>query len=734
MYNALFIAQTIAVIVCFAAVTVMAFNKTSSYSNIILVTFVCGFVQNAGYLQEFMATTAEEAMIAIRGEYIGGAFEICLLTFFVFKYCGHEFKLPLKYALLFEGVVVLFGVWTWQWNHMYYTGAAFVSDSVLPHLVLDHGWLYYMFTITTVVELIACIFILLVSMIRTTQKHMLYNYFVLLAVVTIPFLGFIVSISGVVGSFDATPISVAFAIGLFAVSIAGKHVFDVADVVGGNILNNLDNAIIILNNEDGFEYANARAKNLFPVLKHYKRGEIIKEHEISVLFDNERREDVKLCNRHFDVSVNTVQAGAKNETVGRAVILFDVTDNNIQLDKMKNLIEEKDNANRSKSAFLANVSHEIRTPITDIMGLSEVLLRDYASKETEEYLYDIKNSSTTLLNLVNDILDYSQIEAGKMEIKEDRFDMKHLLSELVNVYKFRCSRKDISFEYLIDPGIPKFLVADAVRIKQIIINIMSNAVKYTSEGYVKLKVGYKNRGEFDLDLLVAIEDTGIGIRPEDWGKVFEGSVRSDMRRNQNVEGTGLGLNITKQLIELMGGVINFKSEFGKGTVFSTVIPVRVSADSIDTIGIIESDSAKEKVFRAYFTAPSAKVLIVDDTLTNIVVIKQLMKDTKVQVTTATSGQKCLDLVSNEHFDIIFLDHRMPGMDGLETFSRLRRIEGNGNRVPVVMLTANASLESRDFYVSRGFTDFLAKPVSSEALVNMLYKYLPEYMIIRNDLQ
>lgn len=728
MFSLALSVQILITIVCFASILVVANQKTSSYSNIILITFLCSFVQNACYIMELTAKNVDQGMTAIKGEYLGGSFEVCLITFFMFKYCGHEFNRILKGLLVFESIFVFIGVWTWEYNGMYYTGARFEQSGVIPHMVLSHGWLYYTYATTTVIELIACIFILTVSILKSNQKHMKYNYYVLLAVVFIPLVMFVLSITGVFGGFDCTPLGSGMAIGIFAFAVMRNHVFDVAAAAGELILSELENAVVILNNEKGFEYANLKAMTLFPKLIELTKGTIVTDREILALFDKSRTGNIRINNREYDVISNTVKVN--KEVIGTTAILFDVTESKKQIEKMRELMKEAEKANSSKSTFLANVSHEIRTPINVIMGMSEVVLRDHNSKEIEDYIVNIRNSSSTLLNLINDILDFSKIESGKMDIVSDTFDMRAVLTEVVSVYTFRCKQKELDFEYEIDPQLPKELIGDVVRIKQIINNVMSNAVKYTEKGKVMFKLTYKYRSDTDIDLIMAVEDTGIGIKKEDQDKLFEGFVRVDQKKTNSIEGTGLGLNITKQLVELMGGLINFKSEYGKGTVFSVVIPVKTMDETVEIIGEIGGHvSNTEKVFTAGFTAPKARVLVVDDSSTNLMVFRELLKKTEVQVFTAQSGQECLDMVGKESYDLIFLDHKMPGMDGIETFLKMKQISGRLDDTPVIMLTANASSEARSYYLSLDFNDFLPKPITSEQLISMLYKYLPEDLMV-----
>ena len=727
MYSLAIIIQILATLACAVAVLIVAFKKTSSYSNVIVITFLCAFVQNGGYILELLSKNAGEGMMAVRAEYLGGAFEIGLMTFFIFKYCGHDLNIIVKSLIVTESVIVLLGVWTWEFTHAYYIGVDFVANATIPHLVMQHGWLYFTFSVTTIIELLVCIFILTVSILKTNQSHMKTNYTILLFVVVVPLLCYVLSITGVFGGYDVTPLSVAIAVSIFALALARKHVFDVADAAGELILSELENAIIILDNESCYEYSNKRAESLFPSLKTYSKGSLVRDWEILNIFDNTRSRQITIADRSFEVSVNKVKTNGVE--IGTTAILFDVTDSQAQIEQMKALKEEAEDASKAKSAFLANVSHEIRTPINVIMGMSEVLLRDYSTEEMKDYLFNIRNSGNTLLNLISDIIDFSRIESGKLELNSEKFDMGKMLSELISIYRFRSEQKGLDFSYDISPDIPKNLIGDEVRIRQIATNLLSNSVQYTEKGNVKIRIGYKYRSDFDIDLILAVEDTGMGFKRENYEDLFSGSGRDKAAdRHGDFNGTGLGLNITKQLVEMMGGILNYKSDVGKGTVFSVIIPLSIVPDNKEVIGNEIEKKVDEDAYRASFTAEEAEILVVDDSPINLQVMKELLKDMRPKLTFATSGEECLEIVREKHFDMIFMDHRMTGMDGVETFSRIKQSDNECKDTPVIMITANATNDARDWYLTKGFTDFILMPVSAERLSTMLYKYLPERLI------
>ena len=393
-----------------------------------------------------------------------------------------------------------------------------------------------------------------------------------------------------------------------------------------------------------------------------------------------------------------------------------------ELRTAKTLAEQ---ANRAKSDFLANMSHEIRTPINAIMGMNEMVLRESADDNIKEYAANIDSASRTLLSLINDILDFSKIEAGKMEIIPAPYDTGIFFRDVVNMIRVKADQKQLDFQVEIDPMLPSVLRGDEVRNRQVIVNILNNAVKYTKQGMVKLLVEGA-REKHTVILKIQVEDSGIGIKKEDIDKLFDGFQRLDLNQNRSIEGTGLGLAITHNLIERMNGQIEVSSEYGKGSVFT----VYLSQDIIDESPMgdfsqrFAAATKQEKKYTESFVAPEAKVLVVDDNDMNLTVVKALLKKTKIQVITCMSGIECLKLVEKEFFDVILLDHMMPGLDGIQTLSEMKQSKNLCQSVPVIALTANAIVGAKEEYIKAGFSDYLSKPIEGTELEKMLLKYLP----------
>jgi signal transduction histidine kinase/CheY-like chemotaxis protein/HPt (histidine-containing phosphotransfer) domain-containing protein len=399
-------------------------------------------------------------------------------------------------------------------------------------------------------------------------------------------------------------------------------------------------------------------------------------------------------------------------------------------DELLNLSERAFAASEAKSSFLSNMSHEIRTPINAILGLNEMILRECGDLTIISYAESIKTAGSTLLGLINDILDFSKIEAGKIEIIPADYDLSSLINDLVNMIEIRVRNKGLTLSLEFDKKLPKMLYGDEVRIKQVITNILTNAVKYTEKGIVTFNIGFK-RPESPSDsviLLVSIKDTGIGIKPEDIKKLFSEFERIEEKRNRNIEGTGLGMAITKNLLHLMKSDLKVESIYGLGTKCSFELEQKVI--KWEPLGDYETAYKKSLTehgkYKEKFKAPTAQVLVVDDNQMNLMVFSNLLKQTQIKIDTATNGDDGLILTQANKYDIIFLDHMMPDKDGIETLRELKTQKENRNvTTPTICLTANAISGAREKYLSEGFDNYLTKPINPDKLEEMLLEYLPK---------
>ena len=404
-----------------------------------------------------------------------------------------------------------------------------------------------------------------------------------------------------------------------------------------------------------------------------------------------------------------------------------------QYEEISQAKDEAERANAAKSRFLANISHEIRTPINTIMGMNEMVLREDARGVPKGYFLsmmnyslDIRNASESLLSIINDILDISKIESGKMHLVEQDYDTQDMLRSIVSMIRMRSTEKELIFDVVIDELLPRRLFGDAGKIKQIVLNLLTNALKYTEKGGFALHVSMEERDDDTCKICFSVKDTGIGVKKENLEKLFTAYERFDEVKNSGIQGTGLGLNISRKFAQLMGGNLTCESVYGKGSEFIFVVSQKIRDAS--PVGIFKEhdDGMVHGPYVPLFVAPDADVLVVDDTPMNLNVIKGLLKPTRVYVTTAKSGAECLEKLKETKFNVVFLDHQMPVMDGLETVARIRETDPD---LPVYALTANTTVDE-DFYISKGFNGYLTKPIDSRALETIILDNLPEHIVKR----
>ena len=383
-------------------------------------------------------------------------------------------------------------------------------------------------------------------------------------------------------------------------------------------------------------------------------------------------------------------------------------------------------ASEAKGNFLANMSHEIRTPINAVLGMDEMILRESREKSIREYAMDIHTAGQSLLSIINDILDMSKIESGKMEIIPVEYDLSSLINDLANLISFRAKAKNLIFEVDVDSNLPAKVYGDDVRIKQVVTNILTNAVKYTESGNVWLRVSGRTDGTDEI-IHFEVEDTGIGIKEEDMSKLFEAFQRIEEGRNRNIEGTGLGMSITLQLLSMMDTKLEVNSVYNQGSKFyfdirQKIVDATPLGDFKNRIKDIES----QYTYTRAFIAPDAKLLVVDDNVMNRKVFSALLKPTQIKVVEAESGPEAIELAAKEYFDIIFMDHMMPGMDGIEAFHRIKElIDSPCKDTPIIILTANAVAGAKEAYLEEGFDGFLSKPIVSDKLEEMIRTQLDE---------
>ena len=426
----------------------------------------------------------------------------------------------------------------------------------------------------------------------------------------------------------------------------------------------------------------------------------------------------------LNISINIVCT-----LLGCSVLSVIAIDNTVvirrNMKEMERLMHEAEASNEAKSAFLANMSHEIRTPMNAICGMTDMLLDEELSEQGKEYAATIKSSGEGLLSIINDILDFSKIESGKMPIIPEEYYFSSMIHDLMSMMEVRVKEKPVKLRAEIQDDIPCRLYGDIGRVKQVIINIMGNATKFTNEGTITLKVSWKSETIDTGRLIFSVIDTGIGIRPEHMAKLFDAFEQVDMKKNKGIEGTGLGLSISRLLVQRMGGQIQVESEYGKGSCFTFDIMQKV-IDATPCEYSKNKKKTKVKQFKLTFTAPDARVLVVDDNKVNLRVASGLLKKFDIVPDLVDNGKDCVEMIRREaKYDLIFMDHMMPEPDGIEATGLIRAIgTPYTDKLPIIALSANAVQGMEEEFIKGGMNGFLPKPIALDMLAETLEKWLP----------
>ena len=694
----------------------------------LLILIMCGtMVQNIGYLLELTAPTVEAAVTAVTVENVGSTFVPLCYCWFIYIYC---YIAPPKTFLRVVGAVSFFTLPSvfFNWNGLFYQDVQWLADANgFYHVSITYGPLYVFFLFSRIIiPYTLCIYTLVKAIRERSDRQVNHQYWTILGISTLPVIMLIAYVFKLVVVFDLTPVTLAISMSLVVIVVWSRRNYDFRHLAAEKVLESLGDGVIALDDHDRLVSYNRAAANIFTRLPSHKLGENIRVVEgfREEMLNEDIPQSFSINEQHYEShSKHIIDENGKIQ--GCVILILDMTDIKAYINEIKRVRRQAEKASIAKSEFLANMSHEIRTPMNAIIGLNDIIMEECGDTEIYAHAKDVQSAAKNLLAIINDILDLSKVEAGKMELVYVDYYIKVLTDEIMGMMDMAASQRGLILKYECDKTIPCRYNGDDGRIKQILINILSNAVKFTNKGYVRAYITGKPGRTADEEMLIFyVEDTGCGIREEDLGKIFEDFRQVDSKRNRNAEGTGLGLAIVKYLVELMEGTIEVESTYGKGTTVTIMIPQKI-VDASPVSQMPELPQEEQKISDS-FTAPGVKVLIVDDNVINRKVARGFLKNYGFDLTEAASGPEAVDLVRDVRFDIIFMDHMMPGMDGIEAAEIIRRDCGENGTAPVMIaLTANAMEGMREHFLACGFQDFIAKPLDRRELNNTLLRWVPE---------
>lgn len=729
MYSLMLAIQIIALLTNFVVILVLLVKKPFRGQALFLALCVAVLVQCFGYTLEITSTTLDSAMISIKIQYLGSAYVNILFLSFLLDYCKIK-KSRLLFCLLFLFNTFIFvSVVTCEYHPYYYSSIQFVQEGTFPHVVFTKGILYNLFK----AEVLLINFIILFTVIYhyfrqgKERRRQELNFVGACLFPSITCASYFMSFFK-----EYDPSSASFVISglLVLIAIYRHQLFDIIHTARDQVIEVMDEALVVVDADFHLLDYNPSAKKLFPELKiEVLNSPLYKlSGELDCLFHQDQIYEFQKENRTYNAHINKIYYSS--DIVGYSAWIFDITEST---NYMKNLIEmreQAEKANSAKSIFLAHMSHEIRTPLNAIIGLTDILLHKDTDYELHNDILNIKHAGGTLLSLINDVLDLTKIESGKLSLVDEPYKLTSVIHEVINIIGVKLMSKPVSLQVSISDQLPKYFYGDELRLRQVLINLMNNAVKFTEKGTISLQVELSN---FDIDtqtalLLFHVRDTGLGIAKEDQTRIFHSFEQGSAGNDVLVEGSGLGLTICKRIIESAGGAMKVESELGVGSDFSFTLPQKVFSQDQHNSSSTLKPGAIYKITPP-FTAPNVKILVVDDNRLNLKVASGLLKLFDISVTVALSGAECLKLIQKEYYHIIFLDHMMPQMDGLETLREIRSLPAEYyQNVPIIALTANAVSGNKEMFLTSGFNDYLSKPVAISHLEDLLKRWLPSSLI------
>ena len=685
-------------------------------------------VQNAGYLLELTAPTVEAATVAVKVQYIGSLTIPISYCYFIFSYCYEKAPARILKILEIIDVFIMALVFTCDLHPFYYKQIDWMkTPGGHGYLSLEYGPGYWVFMLCSmIIPYGLSMYALIRVCIKKPEYAVDRQYKLILGLSFLPMIALCSYVAKLTLVYDPTPFILGFVLSSVVILVWSRKVYDFSSLASGILLDSMSDGVIAIDKHGQIVSYNPAAAGIFPDLNTQAIGKHIGEIEGFPQYTLGQDVIEEFClNGSFYQGHAERILDKYGEKKGYVILILDMTETRNYIEELTRVREQAEQANIAKSAFLANMSHEIRTPMNAIIGLSDIIMEESKGRKVYGYTCDIKSSANNLLALINDILDLSKVEAGKMELIPTEYHVKALVKEVLNMMDIVASQHGLMVESDYDMSIPCGYFGDESRIKQILVNLVNNALKFTKKGSVRISVsGMQGDTEDTERLIFKVIDTGCGIREEDLERIFENFKQLDSKRNRSAEGTGLGLSITKHLAELMNGTVTVESVYGEGSTFTVEILQKI-ADRRPLSEVPDREARKEEPLEP-FTVKDYRVLVVDDNLINRKVARSFLQTYGIEITEAESGMEAIELVRNTRFDIIFMDHMMPMMDGIEAVQIIRSECGENGRLPIIIaLTANAMEGVRENFLANGFQDFVTKPIDRRAMHTALLRWIPE---------
>ena len=685
-------------------------------------------VQNVGYLFELTAPTVEAAIVAVKMQYMGSLAIPISYCYFMFSYCYEKTPVRLLRILKIVDIFILGLVFTCDLHPYYYSRIEWLHTlDGHGYLSLEYGPGYWLFMVCgAIIPYVFSLYALIRVCIKRPDYAAERQYKLILGLSFLPVVVLYLYVVKLTFVHDPTPFVLGMVLASVVILIWSRKVYDFGSLASGSLLDGMSDGVIAIDMYGRIASYNPAAVKIFNDLNSHVIGKHIGEVNgfPREMLSKDGKEEFCRNGRYYEGHAEQI-LDRYGKRKGCVVLILDITETKNYIEEITRVREQAEQANIAKSAFLANMSHEIRTPMNAIVGLSDIIMEESKGRKVYGYACDIKSSSRNLLALINDILDLSKVEAGKIELTLTEYHLKTLINEVMNMMDIVASQHGLMLMSEFDMSLPCRYLGDEGRIKQILINLLNNALKFTKKGHVKISVaGVPGESPDTERLIFRVEDTGCGIRKEDMERIFENFRQLDTKRSRNAEGTGLGLSISRHLAELMGGSVKVESVYGEGSTFIVDIIQKIQ-DNRPLSEVPEAEIQKEKPLEP-FTTRNCKVLIVDDNMINRKVARSLLQTYDLEITEAESGMEAIQFVKGTLFDIIFMDHMMPGMDGIEAVQHIRSECGENGTLPVIIaLTANAMEGVRETFLANGFQDFLTKPIDRRTLHMVLLKWIPE---------